>query len=51
MTMIGRLVISVIPAPHPENPPGQEPTQRPRQPTGPYSNGNRQINSSHGGTV
>ena len=40
MTMIGRLVNSVIPAPHHESLPGQEPTQRPRQPTGPDSNGN-----------
>ena len=49
MTMIGRLGNSVIPAPHPKNLPGQEPTRRPRQPTGPDSNGNRQINASHGG--
>ena len=49
MTMIGRLVSSVIPAQRPENLPGQESTQRPRQPTGPDSNGNRQINASHGG--
>ena len=47
ITMIDRLVNSVIPAPHPENLPEQEPTQRPRQPSGPDSNGNRQINASH----
>ena len=49
MTMIGRLVNAVIPAPQSENLPGQEPTQRPWQPTGPDSNGNRQIYASHKG--
>ena len=49
MTMLSRLVNSGISAPHPENLPEQELTQRPRQPTGPDPNGNRQINASHGG--
>ena len=47
MTMIGRLINSVIPAPHPENLLGQDPTQRPRQPTGPDSTGSRQSNASN----
>ena len=49
LTTIGRLVNSKIPAPHRENLPGQEPTQKPSQPTGTDSNENRQINASHGG--
>ena len=49
MTMIGRLVNSLNPAPHPKNLPLQEPTQGPRQPTGPNSKENREINARHGG--
>ena len=40
MTMIGRLVNSVNPPPHPEHLPGQDPTQRPT--------GNRQSNANYG---
>ena len=48
MTMIGRLVNSVIPAPHSKNLLGQDPTQRHRQSTGLDSTGNRHSNANHG---
>ena len=49
MIMIGWLVIAVFLSPLPENLPEQDPTQRPRQLTGPDSNGNRQSSASFGG--
>ena len=44
----GRLVNSVIPAPHSKNLLGQDPTQRHRQSTGLDSTGNRHSNANHG---
>ena len=49
MIMIGWLVNSVFPSPLPENLPVQDPTQRPRQLTGPNSNGNQQSKANFGG--
>ena len=49
LTLIASLVNSVIPTPHPENLPGQDPSQRPRQLTGLNSTVNviRPRNASH----
>ena len=47
MTMIGRLVNSVVPSPQSENLTGQDSTQRVRQPTGPNPNGNRQSKANY----